>query len=82
MLFRSAPATRVVDLSWSLDEGIVRFFSQSERTIFAMTDLFHRTFGLRLVPEAPYTLAVRLGLSKAAETTWQNLVATPIAVEG
>jgi hypothetical protein len=76
-----APATRVVDLSWSLDEGIVRFFSQSERTVFAMTDLFHRTFGLRLVPEAPYTLAVRLGLSKAAETVWQNLVATPVAVE-
>ncbi|HEX4336641.1 MAG TPA: hypothetical protein VH062_12050 [Polyangiaceae bacterium] len=76
-----APATRVVDLSWSLDEGIVRFFSQSERSILAMSDLFHRTFGLKLVEEAPYTLAVRLGLSKAAETAWQALQATTVAVE-
>jgi recombination associated protein RdgC len=76
-----APSTRAVDLSWSLDEGIVRFFSQSERTVLAMMDLFHRTFGLKLVPEAPYTLAARLGMSKAAETVWQNLVATPVAVE-
>jgi recombination associated protein RdgC len=76
-----APSTRAVDLSWSLDEGIVRFFSQSERTVLAMMDLFHRTFGLKLVPEAPYTLAARLGLSKNAETVWQNLVATPVAAE-
>jgi hypothetical protein len=76
-----APSTRVVDLSWSLDEGIVRFFSQAERSIFAMTDLFHRTFGLKLVPEAPYTLAARLGLTKTAEAAWQNLAATALAVE-
>ncbi len=76
-----APATRVVDLSWSLDEGLVRFFSQSDRAILAMSDLFHRTFGLKLVPEAPYTLAARLGLSKAAETAWQALEATTVAVD-
>jgi hypothetical protein len=77
-----APVTRVVDLSWSLDEGVVRFFSQSERAILAMSDLFHRTFGLKLVPEAPYTLAVRLGMSKAAESAWQHLEATTVALEG
>lgn len=76
-----APATRVVDLSWSLDEGVVRFFSQSDRAILAMSDLFHRTFGLKLVAEAPYTLAARLGLSKAAETAWQGLQSTFIAVD-
>jgi len=76
-----APVTRVVDLSWSLDEGVVRFFSQSERAVLAMSDLFHRTLGMKLVPEAPYTLAARLGLSKAAETAWQALEATSLAVE-
>lgn len=68
-----SPATRSFDLSWSLDEKLVRFFSQSPRPIGLMTDLFYKTFGLKLVPEAPYTLAARLGMSKAQETEWQML---------
>ena len=70
------PAMRVVDLSWSLDEGIVRFFSQSARPIAAVSELFEKTFNLKLVPEAPYTLAARLGLSKAQETVWNELECT------
>jgi recombination associated protein RdgC len=73
------PVTRVVDLSWSLDEGLVRFFSQSEKTMVAMSDLFHRTFGLKLVPEAPYTLAARLGLTKAEDASWPTLEAIELA---
>ncbi|HEX7669368.1 MAG TPA: hypothetical protein VF395_07295 [Polyangiaceae bacterium] len=76
-----APATRVVDLSWSLNEGVVRFFSQAERSALAMSDLFHRTFGLKLVPEAPYTLAARLGLGKAEESVWQGLEAINLVTE-
>jgi recombination associated protein RdgC len=76
-----APVTRVVDLSWSLNEGVVRFFSQSERAAVAMSDLFHRTFGLKLVPEAPYTLAARLGLGKAEESAWQELEAINLVTE-
>lgn len=70
------PATRLVDLSWSLGEGVVRFFSHSPRAIANVTELFHKTFGgvgLKLVPEAPYTLAARLGLSKTEEAAWQSL---------
>lgn len=76
-----APVTRVVDLSWSLNEGVVRFFSQSERAALAVSDLFHRTFGLKLVPEAPYTLAARLGLGKAEESAWQELEAINLVTE-
>jgi hypothetical protein len=76
-----APVTRVVDLSWSLQENLVRYFGHSERSMLAMSDLFQRTFGLKLIPEAPYTLAARLGLSKAAETAWQGLEPTSLAVE-
>jgi len=76
-----APVTRVVDLSWSLQENVVRYFSHSERSMLAMSDLFQRTFGLKLIPEAPYTLAARLGLGKAGETAWQGLEPTGVAVE-
>jgi hypothetical protein len=76
---QSAPATRMVDLSWSMNEGIVRFFTHAEKTTGAMIELFFRTFGLRLVPEAPYTLAARLGLSKPQEAAWQGLDPTTLA---
>jgi recombination associated protein RdgC len=59
------PQVRVNDMSWATNEGIVRFFGTSPRVCLAFTDLFTKTFGLSLVQEAPYTLADRLGLSKA-----------------
>ncbi len=76
------PAMRVVDFSWSLDEGLVRFFSQSARPIAAVGELFNKTFGLKLVPEAPYTLAARLGLSKPEEDAWNELEATLLGAPG
>ena len=78
---QSAPATRIVDLSWSLNEGVVRFFSHADKTAGAMMELFFKTFGLRLVAESPYTLAERLGLSKAQEATWQDLELITLATE-
>jgi hypothetical protein len=72
------PQMRVVDLSWSLEDGIVRFFSLAARPAAAMSDLFTKTFGLRLVPEAPYTLAARLGLGKAEEKAWESLEPTEL----
>jgi len=71
-----APQMRAADFSWSLGEGIVRFFSLSPRTTGMMMDLFQKTFALKLVPEAPYTLAARLGLAKAEETAWAALEPT------
>lgn len=68
-----SPATRMIDVSWSMNEGVVRFFSHAEKAGAQMMELFTKTFGLKLVPEAPYTLAARLGLSKAQESAWQEL---------
>jgi recombination associated protein RdgC len=73
------PSTRAVDLSWSLEDGVVRFFSQSARPTAGMLELFTKTFGLKLVPEAPYTLASRLGLSKADEQAWIGLETTQLS---
>ncbi|MBX3190915.1 MAG: hypothetical protein KF819_28225 [Labilithrix sp.] len=67
------PATRAVDLSWSLGEGVVRFFSHADKPAGAMTELFKKTFGLTLVPESPYTLAARIGLDKAQKRAWNEL---------
>ncbi len=68
-----SPATRMIDVSWSMNEGVVRFFSHAEKAGAQMMELFTKTFGLKLVPEAPYTLAARLGLTKAQESAWQDL---------
>jgi recombination associated protein RdgC len=67
------PVTRAVDFSWSLDEGLIRFFSHADKTIAAMSELFEQTFRLKLALEAPYTLAARLGLTKAEETAWESV---------
>lgn len=77
-----APATRSVDLSWSLDEGVVRFFSHAPKPGAQMSELFQKTFNLKLVPESPYTLAARLGLDAAEEQAWNELEATHLAEAG
>ena len=77
-----APAMRVVDMSWATNGGLVRFFSQSARTGAAMQELFLKTFGLKLVPEAPYTLAARVGLTRAQDKAWEALEPLSLAREG
>lgn len=74
------PTVRVVDLSWSLEEGLVRFFSHAGRTTAAMADLFAQTFGSELTIEAPYTLAARLGLTPDQERSWEELEMTRLMV--
>lgn len=79
------PASRLVDFSWSLNEGLVRFFSHGPRAAANLSELFAKTFGgfgLKLVPEAPYTLAARLGLSKAQESAWNGISIITTAAEG
>jgi hypothetical protein len=58
------PSMRVVDLSWNLSTGMVRFWSNASRSVDGLMELFQESFGLQLVPEGPYTTALRLGLSE------------------
>lgn len=78
----SSPATRLVDLSWSLEENLVRFFSHSEKSGATMMELFKKTFGLALVPESPYALAARSGLDDAAARAWDALEPTLLIAHG
>jgi recombination associated protein RdgC len=59
------PAMKTVDLSWNLVTGVVRFWSNSKGLHERLQEIFHDTFGLDLVPEGPYTTALRLGPTDA-----------------
>ncbi len=77
-----SPAVKAIDVSWALNDGIVRFFSHGPKPAGRLLELFQKTFGtsgLKLVPEAPYTLAARLGMSRAHEAAWEGLVPTLLA---
>ncbi len=73
------PTTRVVDLTWSLEEGVVRFFTHAESTTLAMLELFQHTFGIELIAESPYTLGERLGLGEEEARAWEALEPTTLA---
>ena len=73
--------TRMVDMSWSLEDRIVRFFSHAQKPAGLMSELFEKTFSLKLTPESPYTLAARLGLSKTQKAAWADLEAIELATE-
>ncbi|AKT43715.1 recombination-associated protein RdgC [Chondromyces crocatus] len=59
------PVMNVVDLSWNLDSGVVRFWSQSQRVLESMMELFEDTFSVNLLPESPGASAITLELSEA-----------------
>lgn len=67
------PQIRAVDLSWSLDEQLVRYFSHSAKSIETMLELFEKAFHIKLIPESPYTLAARSGEVKDLGKHWDNL---------
>ncbi|EYF07308.1 Hypothetical protein CAP_0787 [Chondromyces apiculatus DSM 436] len=57
------PVMNVVDLSWNLDTGVVRFWNQSPRVLESMMEIFEDTFSVNLLPESPGASAVTMGLS-------------------
>jgi hypothetical protein len=77
-----SPQIRAVDLIWSLDEKVVRYFSHSARSITHMLELFEKTFHIKLVAEAPYTLAARSGALSQREKLWDQLEPIDLRSEG
>ncbi len=76
------PTTRAVDLSWSLEERVVRFFSHSKKSTGVMIDLFEKTFGFELIAESPYTQSRRLELSDAQMRAWETIEPISLASGG
>src|SRR5438046_2452040 len=58
------------------EAGSARASSQPGGPIAAVSEPFEKTCRLRRVVEAPYTVAARLGRSKAEETVWSVLECT------
>lgn len=73
------PVTRAIDLTWSLEENLVRFFSHADKPTGIMLELFKATFGIDLVPESPFTLNERLGMKDEDLAAWDALEPTVIA---
>jgi len=76
------PAMKVVDLSWSLDEGVVRFFQQSPKQHELMMDLFEKTFDLDLVADGAYVAAELRGVDEATLDVLPTLEPTAFHAEG
>lgn len=74
------PTIRAVELSWSLEDNVIRFFTHSKRTTASMLQLFQKTFGFEPVPESPFTLGRRLGLDEDQLRAWETLEATSLLV--
>lgn len=70
------PVMGVVDLSWNLTTGVVRFWSQSPKALESMMELFEDTFQLPLLPESPAASAISLGLSAAQQQALEALTPT------
>ena len=60
-----SPTIKVVDLSWNLDEGVVRYWNQSAKGAETLFELWEKTFPVRLVPAGAYTTADKLELPAA-----------------
>ncbi len=58
------PTMRVVDMSWNLDTGILRFWSHSARSHEQLGELFEETFGLQLLADGVYPGARERGLAE------------------
>ncbi|MEM1033724.1 MAG: hypothetical protein AAGN82_25535 [Myxococcota bacterium] len=59
---RVIPATRAFDVGWSLDEGVVRFFSHATKAQEHLVELFGKTFDLELVADGVYLGAEHAGI--------------------
>ncbi len=60
------PTMKVVDMVWNMAEHTLRFWTHAGALCEEFSELFEETFSLRLVPDASYTSAMRLGLDEAA----------------
>lgn len=58
------PRMKIIDMSWDLNSGRVRLWSQSNRICEFFQGFFEDTFQLKLLPANPYINATELDLSE------------------
>jgi len=68
LLNRTVPTIKLAELVWSTDSGRAWFFSRAAAMVQPFEELFTETFGVRLVPDTPYTVAAEgLGEERAEQ---------------
>lgn len=72
---KTLPKMRVIDMSWNVRSGRVRFWSHANKLGELFQGLFHETFEMELMPASPYVNAVEQGL--ASHRVEQLQVAEP-----
>lgn len=75
------PAMRVIDLSWNVQQGVLRFFSHSASVHETLIELFEKTFDLTLVQDGAYVQAEQRGLPSSALDAIAALEPTPFHYE-
>lgn len=70
------PTMKVVDVSWNLHRGELRFWTQSAKACEQFEEFFEQTFGMPLVLEAAYTSALECELDDAQLSWLEQIDAT------
>ena len=60
---QTLPTMKVIDLSWNLQTGVLRFWNRSKKTTDLMQDFFEKTFERKLLPHSAYSIALRAKIS-------------------
>ncbi|HIA02781.1 MAG TPA: hypothetical protein EYN66_12885 [Myxococcales bacterium] len=66
LMRRALPVIKTYDVVWNPLEGSLRFWSHNKRVNELFVELVHRSWGLRIVPLAPYTLCTQKEAGDAA----------------
>ncbi len=76
------PVTKTVDFTWNTVTGELRFFGRSKVILEHFLELFEKTFSVKLVPSAAYTIAMSLGLPKGLEAALATVVPSVLHARG
>ena len=69
---KTLPKMRVIDMSWNLNSGRVRFWSHANKLGELFQNLFQETFQMKLMPASPYVNAIEHGLASHRVERLQN----------
>jgi hypothetical protein len=75
------PSSKVIDVCWHIEEGVLRIWTHSKRLLDDFAALFEKTFGMKLVFESPYTAAERAGLDRPQLAALNAVEPTPFHAE-
>ena len=76
---KNLPTIKMVEMAWNWRDGILRFFTSSQKLNLEFIDLFEDTFSLRLMPECAYSTIQHLEDELTADERKQVELIEPCA---